>query len=352
MASGLSPVGGSGVDPVVATLAPAVALRTVGGAGAGFLTVSGEKPEKAAQAGKEPVATAATVSLLAVSDASADAASALSALSGSVAAFSPASPVADFGSLRIDGVTTVLGAVDSRYMTTADAANYVAATINSNRQSTVTASVADDGRLELRGRDGGAFFIEAIGALTTDQSAQAIDLGLTTGRFEDVARASHAIAGPTFARSRKSHSGGLDTSGGERREQAAATTAADQAAAVARQAQEAARSQAAAPAISASKGAIDERLSSLLEAPDVPRSVKSGDVEITAARTRPGQVGEAIEPAPLIADLAAAKADRAAGLTVAQHVAQQGIQAVVADLEPPEAEEEEDEARPGISFEV
>jgi hypothetical protein len=350
---GLNPVGATGPDPLVAALAPASPLRPVGGSpGDGFLNVSDTRAGSDSR-DPDPAAAAAASSLLAMQEASGGAVSALSALSTGVQAFRAPSPIADFGSIRIDGVTTVLGAVDSRYLTQRDAAEYVAAAINGNSRNQVTAAVTDDGKLQLRGRDGGSFFIENVGALTTDQSAQAIDLGLAPGRYEGAVTAATAIASPTFAKARRAHAGGLDTAGGERRDQAARATPADQAAAIARQATSAPQpaGRDAGSVIAANQGALDARLASLLEAPDPPLSVQTGAVELTGATTVPGRVGKPVEPEGIIADLAAAQATRAAGVPVAMHIAQQHIQEVVETLLP-EGNPDEEPPSALISFEV
>ncbi len=357
MASGLNPVGGTGIDPLVAALSPALPLRSVGGAGDGFISVSDSRGDASRQKAEAPPAPSSATSLEVVREASSDAVTALSALSGSVQAFSAASPIVDFGSLRIEGVTTVLGAVDSRYMTEEDASRYVAAALNANEKNKVTASVTDDGRLQLRSKDGSAFTIEAIGALTSDQHAQAIDVGLATGTYSESATAAFKVSGPTFARERQSHAGGLATSGGERREEAARSGPAEQVAASARNAQADAAAREVAAEIADRKAVLEQRLASLLEVPGLAQTFKSGDVELSASVTRPGQVGRNPEPATIIADLTAARADKEAGLSVAEHIARHTVKDVVTALTPESSMvglPDPDSERPSalISFEV
>lgn len=248
----------------------------------------------------------------------------------------PSANLADFGSITINGVTTVLGSVQASYMTGREAAIFVASAINANSSNTVLASVNDEGKLELRSKNGSNIRIEAVGGSTTGDSRHLISIGLSTGTFGNTVTAETAIGGPKFAR--------------ERRRQADAAAAAAHAAAIAA---DPARTQAVARAAEEASAATRLTPGRPLEietAPpkpgisSLPRSVKAGSVELHTAdtvRTGLGGVGSPPgsrtmagepEPPPLIRDLAMAQGAQAGGQSAAEHIARQTTRAVLDEM--------------------
>lgn len=109
-----------------------------------------------------------------------------------------AQTVADFGQITINGHTTYLGSVQAPYMTTAQAAEYVAGAINADPNSTVTASVNDQGQLQLTSKTGGAISIDRVGVSTTGDLSQLVDIGLQAGTYGSSVTAG-APTSPYFA---------------------------------------------------------------------------------------------------------------------------------------------------------
>ncbi|MBM3273745.1 MAG: hypothetical protein FJZ00_01225 [Candidatus Sericytochromatia bacterium] len=107
--------------------------------------------------------------------------------------------VADFGVMTINGVKNYIGAVQAPYMTSGDAADYVAGVINSNDQNSVTASV-DQGKLVLKSKDGtSGIFVGDTSMTTTHFGARKIDLGIVDGSYGSSVTGSKAITSDLFA---------------------------------------------------------------------------------------------------------------------------------------------------------
>ncbi len=177
-------------------------------------------------------AASAVASLSSVTDAASSALESLSSLSTTLAQVSAGDPppyvelaavggdtpkagtnatVADFGSITINDVTTVLGSVQAPYMTTQEASNFVATAINADQRSTVKASVDQGGFLQLTSKDGhSAINITAVGGSTTGEAAQETAIGFKVGSYGSSVAASAKVDGPNFAENfARNHNGTL-----------------------------------------------------------------------------------------------------------------------------------------------
>lgn len=108
--------------------------------------------------------------------------------------------VADFGTLTVGGKQIHLGAVQAPYITRMEAAQYVAAVINTQREVPLSAAVdADTGLISLTSRDGTQVRIDAVGGFGFKEPENQIEIGFRPGVFSGTVEADIPIDGPYFA---------------------------------------------------------------------------------------------------------------------------------------------------------
>lgn len=105
--------------------------------------------------------------------------------------------VADFGRMTVNGASIYLGQLQAPYVTRLQAAQYVAAVINTQGTSPVTASVDEEtGLLKLASRTGSPITISKVGDFTFQNPENRIDVGFRTGMFGTTVEADVPIDGP------------------------------------------------------------------------------------------------------------------------------------------------------------
>jgi hypothetical protein len=267
--------------------------------------------------------------------------------------------VADFGSITINGVTTVLGSVQAPYMTASDASSYVAAAINANEANTVTASVNDKGLLELTSKTGSDIQISAAGGSTTGLTYQQTATGFQVGNYGSNATATQKIDGPYFAENfAKTYADASGQGGSSSPSPTPAPTPSPSPTPTPAPGPAPAPTPTLPPVggppgqdkdKTKKKNALDFGPGSFQPTlPEAPTTAKSGGIDLTEAPLAQGPIvtpvptpGQTSGGASLIGQLSAAQGAMDAGLTVQQHVSAASTQRVLDSLEPQTVKAEE-----------